>query len=75
MKNELDELEVWFADRPVWMQDAARRIVKDGQLSNDDINQLVVLCKAQLGIYNSRVPVPKINWTAGDRICCTESRL
>jgi hypothetical protein len=47
------ELEAWFAERPQWLQDAARRIIQEGQVGKLDLEQLVVLCKAEAGIYDS----------------------
>jgi energy-coupling factor transporter ATP-binding protein EcfA2 len=53
MPDEPKELEGWFAERPGWLQDAARRIIQKGQLENDDLEQLVNYCKAEVGIYES----------------------
>jgi energy-coupling factor transporter ATP-binding protein EcfA2 len=51
--NDPKELEDWFAERPGWLQDAARRIIQKGQIENDDLEQLVSICKAEAGIYDS----------------------
>lgn len=47
------ELEGWFAERPGWLQDAARRIIQKGQIESEDLEQLVSICKAEAGIYDS----------------------
>jgi energy-coupling factor transporter ATP-binding protein EcfA2 len=47
------ELEGWFAERPGWLQDAARRIIQKGQIESDDLEPLVSICKAEAGIYDS----------------------
>lgn len=51
MSNDLTELERWFAERPVWMQDAATRLLQNGTLDGDDIKHLVEMSKAEVGIY------------------------
>ncbi len=33
----LQEILVWSADRPTWQRDALRRLVVNGELSDDDI--------------------------------------
>ena len=50
MANIQGDLQRWFMDRPLWMQDAARRIIREGQLEKGDLEQLVALCKSQVGI-------------------------
>jgi hypothetical protein len=44
---DLNELEAWFQDRPKWMQDAARRLVLNGSLSEEDITDLLTICNAE----------------------------
>ncbi len=47
-KNALyEELAKWFSERPKWLQDAAYRIIEDGQLTDEDLSQLVLLCKEE----------------------------
>ena len=56
MANGLSELERWFAERPAWMRDAVRRLLQKGRLGEDDIKQLVQLCKAEAGIHEGEHP-------------------
>jgi len=45
MSKILSEIEAWFSNRPKWLQDAARRIIQSGELTDADIEELVNLCK------------------------------
>lgn len=56
MSTDLAELEGWFADRPHWLQDAARRLFEAGGLTADDLKELLVLCKRQAGIIVPEYP-------------------
>jgi len=44
------ELETWFKGRPLWLQDAARRLFHAGVISADDLKESLVLCKREAGI-------------------------
>lgn len=48
--NVLQEILTWSADRPTWQRDALRRLVVNGELSNDDISALVEICKGDHGL-------------------------
>jgi energy-coupling factor transporter ATP-binding protein EcfA2 len=68
-------LESWFAERPKWLQDAAQRIIQNGDINENDLNELIALCKAEVGIADSncalRLPVsiPKGNFQGyGDKV-------
>lgn len=50
MTQILDELGSWFTHRPRWLQDATRRIVQNGAVSEKDLRELVTLCKNEAGI-------------------------
>lgn len=50
MANSLKEIENWFKERPKWLQDAVRRIIQSGEITIEDIKELVELCKAEAGI-------------------------
>jgi energy-coupling factor transporter ATP-binding protein EcfA2 len=39
------ELRVWAAGRPRWQQDALRRLVLNGTLSDTDIGELAIICQ------------------------------
>jgi energy-coupling factor transporter ATP-binding protein EcfA2 len=40
----VQDLEAWFQERPKWLQDAARRIVQNGSLSDQDYEELMGIC-------------------------------
>lgn len=44
---DVAELERWFAARPQWLQDALRRVVEKGRLSEEDYEELLLICKAE----------------------------
>ena len=48
IKNEADALQdilKWSSDRPTWQRDALRRLVTNGELTENDIVELTALCK------------------------------
>lgn len=46
----IKELESWFKQRPLWLQDAAGRLLRNSEISPADIDQLTLLCKKDAGI-------------------------
>src|SRR6266699_6059932 len=46
----LEELLKWSQDRPAWQRDALRRLVLNGDLSDDDIGALTEICKSEHGL-------------------------
>jgi hypothetical protein len=50
MVNVLREILTWSADRPPWQRDALRRLVVDGELSDDDISVLTEIFKGDHGL-------------------------
>ncbi|MGD0222212.1 MAG: AAA family ATPase [Terriglobia bacterium] len=44
------EIEKWFAERPLWLQDAARRVILSGAVNPEDLKQLIIVCKSEAGI-------------------------
>ena len=46
----LKEILEWSQGRPAWQRDALRRLVLHGELSEDDIHELVEICKAEHGL-------------------------
>lgn len=46
----LDELLDWSVERPIWQRDALRRLVVEGELSENDIRDLTEVCKATHGL-------------------------
>ncbi len=47
MTASVQELEKWFQERPKWLQDAACRIVQNGNLSEQDYDDLTTICIAE----------------------------
>jgi energy-coupling factor transporter ATP-binding protein EcfA2 len=45
---DLQELEAWFQDRPKWLQDAARRLVQNGALTEQDFSDLLAICTTEV---------------------------
>ena len=43
-KQAFGELLVWAETQPVWQQDALRRLVQNGSLQSEDIDDLAALC-------------------------------
>ena len=54
MDKSLNGLTSWFAYMPKWLQDAARRIILKGEIDDDDLAELIILCKQEAGIENSK---------------------
>ena len=46
----LEEILEWSRDRPAWQRDALRRLVTNGELSDDDIRALTHMCKGAHGL-------------------------
>jgi len=46
----MEALITWFRERPVWIQEAFARLLKNGTLKNDDIDGLLALCKKEAGL-------------------------
>lgn len=43
--DALRDILAWSSERPVWQRDALRRLVVQGELTDDDIDELTALCK------------------------------
>ncbi len=54
----LKEILDWSTDRPAWQRDALRRLVLNGDLSDEDINTLAEICKSGHGLAEQRDTVP-----------------
>ena len=48
--NVLKEILEWSQDRPIWQRDALRRLVLNGELSDEDISSLTEICKSAHGL-------------------------
>lgn len=56
---DLKELERWFGERHWWLQDAARRIVQNGDLTDKDYAELADICMGEvLGQSTAFIPLP-----------------
>ena len=55
----LNRLASWFAQRPFWLQDAARQIVHKGAIDATDLEKLITLCKQEAGVPGSTPPTVK----------------
>ena len=47
MKDPLNLLSKWFSERPKWLQDAASRLLKQDELTPEDISDLALLCQKE----------------------------
>ena len=54
----LQEILEWSRDRPAWQRDAVRRLVVNGELSEEDINDLTEICKSGHGLADQLDTVP-----------------
>lgn len=54
----LQEILEWSYDRPAWQRDALRRLVLNGDLSDDEIDALADICKAAYGLTEQRDITP-----------------
>ena len=46
----LQQILEWSQDRPLWQRDALRRLVLNGELSDDDARTLTEICKTVHGL-------------------------
>ena len=52
------ELVEWAQTRPAWQQDAMRRLWRRGELTEDDLDELEAMCKAQHGALSADTTAP-----------------
>jgi len=45
---DLKELEAWFESKPRWLQDAGRRLVQNGSLTEQDYADLLDICQGEV---------------------------
>lgn len=48
--DPFQELKAWFQDRPLWLQDAAGRIIKGIGIDQTNLDELALLCKQETEI-------------------------
>jgi energy-coupling factor transporter ATP-binding protein EcfA2 len=58
MTSVLQEILAWSADRPTWQRDALRRLVLNGELHSEDIDDLTAICKGEHGLTEKVAPQP-----------------
>jgi hypothetical protein len=54
----LEEVLEWSQERPSWQRDALRRLVLNGELSEDDIRSLSEICKSAHGLAEQQGVIP-----------------
>lgn len=54
----LQEILEWSENRPKWQQDALRRLVVNGELTEADVVELTRICKAQYVLDDPELPAP-----------------
>jgi len=50
MTDLVKELENWFKDRPLWLQDATRRLLEKDELEDADYNELLKICRNEASV-------------------------
>lgn len=56
--NVLQGILEWSQGRPMWQRDALRRLVLNGELSDEDICSLTEICKSAHGLAEQQETVP-----------------
>ncbi|HLE33645.1 MAG TPA: ATP-binding protein, partial [Bacteroidota bacterium] len=56
--NVLQEILEWSQGRPMWQRDALRRLVLNGELSDEDIGSLTEICKSAHGLAEQQETDP-----------------
>jgi len=55
----LEKIVEWAKDgKPLWVQDAVRRLIENNELSDTDINELLAMCKEAHGLDDPANPAP-----------------
>ena len=50
LMSVLREIFQWSQNRPNWQRDALRRLIVNGELSDDDVRDLSEICKSAHGL-------------------------
>ena len=69
----IEELKAWFQERPVWLQEAAKRIIEKRELKAEDYEELYEYClneaKEQNGELNVDIPINQLlNYGQSDSV-------
>ena len=67
MNDVLKEILKWSRNRPTWQQDALRRLVLNGELSDEDISSLTEICKSKQGLAEQQETNPLTEQHIPDR--------
>ena len=59
MSKLTDELEDWFKERPIWLQDAVKRLLEKGELEESDYNDLLKICGTEADVEFEGQEIPK----------------
>ena len=54
----LKEILEWSQSRPLWQRDALRRLVLNGEFSEDDLAELGKICKGFYGLSEQQEVLP-----------------
>ncbi|ACD89227.1 conserved hypothetical protein [Chlorobium limicola DSM 245] len=65
--NVLQEILEWSFGRPIWQRDALRRLVMNGELSDEDIISLTEICKSAHGLAEPQEHDPLVKEHMPDR--------
>ncbi|GBC59727.1 hypothetical protein DENIS_0668 [Desulfonema ishimotonii] len=50
MQKLTEELESWFKERPLWLQNATKRLLEKGELEESDYDDLLKICGSEVGV-------------------------
>ncbi len=50
MKDFWDDMKTWFSKQPLWLQHAAKRLIENSAITEEEIEELLLLCKKEAGI-------------------------
>ena len=56
--NVLQEILIWSKDRPTWQRDALRRLVLNGELTEQDNRELADICRGDYGLSDKKDAAP-----------------
>jgi hypothetical protein len=56
--NVLQEILTWSKDRPNWQRDGLRRLVLNGELTEEDVRDLAYICKGDYGLTKKKAVNP-----------------
>ena len=53
-----EQLLIWASERPIWQQDALRRLAQNGELTPEDFAELQLLVRKNVGLPAENAPEP-----------------